>query len=129
MLRDEINISRNLFIGVHMLDGASLDYMQFFNMTTRQFAENAVIFADSNSDIKPEPNTVILKDFSVKKMLDHIVLKHSDFQYYYILNSNVLLNGLQVSKLLETLLPYENHIFGVERKSFITELSLFTVNN
>ena len=112
-----------------MLEGASLDYMKFFNMTTRQFAENAVVFADSNSEFKPEPNTVILKYFSFKKMLDHIVLKHSDYQYYYILNSNVLLNGLQVSKLLETLLPYENNIFGVERKSFISELSLFILNN
>ena len=101
-----------------MLEGSSPDYMKFFNMTTRQFIDDAVVFANSNPDAKFEPNTVVLKDFSLKKMLEYITLKHSDYQFYYLIDSSVLLNGYRLFKLLASLLPQDDVMLGVQRKSF-----------
>ena len=80
--------------------------------------DDAVVFANSNPDAKFEPNTVVLKDFSLKKMLEYITLKHSDYQFYYLIDSSVLLNGYRLFKLLASLLPQDDVMLGVQRKSF-----------
>jgi len=116
-LRDEINMTQNLFVGFLVVESSPRNFLYYHNTTSRDHVQKTVVFADRNSSFKNESNTVLLKKNSMQQMLEYISIHHHDYSFYLLLQSDSLVNGQQLAQLVRNLTFVQDVVLGVERNA------------
>jgi len=129
-IRDEINISYPLFVGILMVDGTPDSFFKYYNLTTQHYCEKSVVFTTRNASNDDIPSAVVLKaGGGFRQMLEHIGEHHSDYSFYFLLHSDTLINGLQLVELVKKFHFEKDVLLGVgSGDSCDTRKGLF-VNN
>ena len=127
-IRDEINITDHLFFAiVDRSTNAPKNFLKYHNLTTSQLTKKFVVFQQQmpNNRVAKEssnnaaavaaaspPYSVTLEDLSLATILRHIIDNYSNYIFYYIIDSSALVNGVELSELIEKLYFKSDFLIG-----------------
>ena len=124
-IRDEINITDHLFFAIVDRSGAPKNFLKYHNLTTSQLAKKFVVYQQLMSNAKESsktaaegevaiqpPYAVTLEDLSLKTILRHIIDNYSNYIFYYIIDSTALVNGAELSQVIEKLYFKSDFLIG-----------------